>query len=128
MTLKTIINTVFFLITMFLLFPTTSKAKVAAQRSNTNKIIEVAQGYRMPGPPDSVVDVLPTLDVAYKVALPILQSMYNDSFENYVFQGYLANDSIWVIYGKLTQLIEGGFPYIELNKNDGRVVVITHTK
>lgn len=128
MTLKTIISTVFFLITMFLLFPTTIKAKVAAQRSNTNKIIEVAQGYRMPGPPDSVVDVLPTLDVAYKVALPILQSMYNDSFENYVFQGYLANDSIWVIYGKLTQLVEGGFPLSELNKNDGRVVVITHTK
>lgn len=128
MTLKTIISTVSFLIILSLLFPTMSKANVAAQSGGTNKIVEVAQGYRMPDSPDPVVDVLPTLDVAYKVALPILQSRYNSSFENYEFQGYLANDSIWVIYGNLIQLVEGGGPYIELNKNDGRVVVITHTK
>ena len=82
----------------------------------------------MSGSLSSVANVLPTLDVAFQVAFPILQAKYHDTFESYTFKGYLANDSIWVIYGNFKQLVEGGGPYIELNKKDGRVLVITHSK
>lgn len=74
-------------------------------------------------------NVIPTIDVAFDVALPILKSVYNKDFkENMPFKGYLKNDSIWVVYGSTPHLIESGYPYIEISKHDGRILKITHTK
>lgn len=74
-------------------------------------------------------NVIPTIDVAFDVALPVLKSVYNKDFEkNMPFKGYLKGDSIWVVYGSAPQLTEGGYPYIEISKHDGRILKITHTK
>lgn len=129
MNFRVVFSTVLFFMTMCLFSPTTSKAKDTVIEENLPKVTEVTTyGYRMPDPPDKFENLLPNLDVAFQVAYPILRALYNTDFEEYNFKGYLANDSIWVIYGDLKRLTEGGGPYIELNKNDGRVMVITHTK
>lgn len=115
------------IILFFMMPPIFATSNKAEEKVRVAEIPE-SMGYRISDSRSPVTDVLPTLDVAFQVALPILQARYNKTFEDYDFKGYLANDSIWVIYGNLKQHVEGGSPYIELNKNDGRVVEITHTK
>lgn len=101
------------------------------QEKNT-RIIEVQElggCYCKEGFDLSHFNVIPTIDVAFDVALPVLKSVYNKDFEkNMPFKGYLKDDSIWVVYGSTPQLIEGGYPYIEISKHDGRILKITHTK
>lgn len=96
------------------IFATNNKGEEGKVR--VTEIPESMGHHRIPNSDGPVTDVLPTLDVAFQVALPILKSMYNKTFEDYNFKGYLAEDSIWVIYGSLVEPIEGGGPYIELNK------------
>ncbi len=111
-----------------------SNGLATEQKSNCAKIESVTNGYRFPFEFPNQIDVLPSLEVAFQVALPILQDRFHQSFaRNMPFKGYLANDSIWVIYGgnpvnEKGKPCEGGFPYIELNKHDGKVVKILHTK
>lgn len=119
-----------FLLDIILFFMTAPILATSNKADDKVRVVEIPEsvGYRMPNSDFPITDVLPTLDVAFQVALPILQARYNKTFEDYNFKGYLANDSIWVIYGFLAKPIEGGGPYIELNKNNGRVMEITHTK
>ncbi len=96
------------------------------------KVVEIPESIGYYYPFDGIdlnnFDLVPDLNVAIDVALPILETIYKKSFEkNMPFKGYLKNDSIWVTYGS-TPLVEGGFPYIEINKHTGQVMKIIHTK
>ena len=112
---------------------TTNNAQSSKCDSIGPRIVEVSLGYRM-SEVGYVENLLPTLDVAFQVALPILKAAYETDFKgNMPFKGYLANDSVWVIYGSSPRTAdgrykEGGFPYIELNKRDARVIRMIHTK
>ena len=101
-------------------------------QNKSAKIIEVQEFggcYCSSGVDLRQINVIPTIEVAYAVALPILQCIYKKNFEEHMpFNGYLLNDSVWVIYGTNPQALEGGYPYIEIDKHDGRVLKITHTK
>ena len=101
--------------------------------SQDKKVVEIPEsiGYCFPfhGIDLNYFDLVPNLDVAIEVALPILENIYKKSFKEYMpFKGYLKNDSIWVLYGSTTPLVEGGFPYIEINKHTGQVLKIIHSK
>ena len=108
------------------------KSENKERHDTNNRIIEVQElggCYCKEGFDLIHFNVIPTIDVAFDVALPILKSVYHKDFEkNMPFKGYLKNDSIWVVYGSTPQLVEGGFPYIEISKHDGRILKITHTK
>lgn len=72
-------------------------------------------------------DMLPTAEVAFKVALPMLKAVYKDAVDNCAFfETYLTKDSLWVIYGR-ELFVDGGYPYIELDRHSGRVVKIVRT-
>lgn len=75
-------------------------------------------------------DALPNMDIAFHVAFTILSGIYGKDHceEYYPYKGYLLNNSVWVFYGTKQTLTEGGFPYIEINKHDGKVIRLTHYK
>lgn len=72
-------------------------------------------------------DMLPTAEIAFKVALPMLKAVYKDAVDNCAFfETYLTKDSLWVIHGRELS-VDGGYPYIELDRHSGRVVKIVRT-
>lgn len=67
--------------------------------SQDKKVVEIPEsiGYCFPfdGIDLNYFDLVPNLDVAIEVALPILENIYKKSFKEYMpFKGYLKNDSI----------------------------------
>jgi hypothetical protein len=44
------------------------------------------------------------------------------------FKSRLVGDSVWIVSGSLRHDIEGGVPYAEIKKSNGKVLKITHTK
>ena len=73
---------------------------------------------------------LPTMDIAFDVAFTIMSGIYGKEhcMKYYPYKGYLLNNSVWIFYGTMPEVREGGFPYIEINKHDGRVLRLTHYK
>ncbi|MGN0229366.1 MAG: NTF2 fold immunity protein [Muribaculaceae bacterium] len=99
--------------------------------STPTRVIEVSTGERFPTEPEQrrFPDVLPTYDRAFDVAYVILSQFYGSRCSKYYpYTAYLYNDSIWIIKGSRDRISEGGCPYIELNKHDGRVLTIEYGK
>lgn len=99
--------------------------------SAPTRVIEVSEGKRFPSEPGQRIfpDVLPTYDRAFDVAYVILSQFYGTRCSKYYpYTAYLYNDSIWIIKGSRDRISEGGCPYIELNKHDGRVLTIEFGK
>ena len=104
----------------------------ASKAPNEQKLIIIDDGYLFSG--DGIdldnFDMLPTIDIAFDVAFSVLKGIYGEKecAKFYPYKGYLLNDSVWVIYGSMPRLVEGGFPYIELNRHTGCVMKVLHTK
>lgn len=106
---------------------TTDTTDVASKQ----KFIKVENGFKDHGfEATEFGDALPTMDIAFDVAFSILSGIYGkEHCENYFpYEGYLLRDSVWVFYGTMPVVKEGGFPYIEINKRDGKVLRLTHYK
>ena len=44
------------------------------------------------------------------------------------FEARLIDGGVWVVEGSLPKGMEGGVPYIEISKLDGRILEVTHGK
>ena len=67
---------------------------------------------------------------AIAMAEVVLVPIYGDEILNEKpFKAVLKNDSIWVVEGTLSGINKvGGTAYIEINKYDGRILELTHSK
>ena len=71
---------------------------------------------------------VPNKETAVKVAEAIWLPIYGNEIYNYrPFSVTLKRGNIWVVEGTLKSG-KGGVPYIELQKNDCKVLVVTHGK
>ena len=71
--------------------------------------------------PDSVT----AIRIAEAVWLPI----YGNGIEQEKpFSARLRNGTVWVVNGFLPDGMRGGTAYIEINKQDGRVLYVMHSK
>jgi len=73
--------------------------------------------------------LVPTADIAFQIAEPILNKIYGrEKIENEKpFSINLEND-IWIIEGHLNRDLLGGVAYMEIQKSDGRILKVIHTK
>jgi hypothetical protein len=72
-----------------------------------------------------VPDDVTAIKIAEAIWLPIYgQKIYTKM----PFIATLKNDSIWVVEGTKLNFGKGGVPYIEIQKNDCRILFVTHGK
>ena len=98
--------------------------------SMLTRVVEVSDGYPVKGGMNlDEIDVLTDYEMAFNVAYPILSHWSAHKIGKYYpYKAYLYKDSVWIICGSVLSAdgkpVEGGAPYIELSKHDGRVLKI----
>ena len=98
--------------------------------SMLTRVVEVSDGCPEEGGMNlDDIDVLTDYEMAFNVAYPILSHWSAHKIGKYYpYKAYLYKDSVWIICGSVLSAdgkpIEGGAPYIELSKHDGRVLKI----
>lgn len=75
--------------------------------------------------------VIPDCDTAIAVAMPVWTSLYGE--ENLAFNAsyegvYDKQMGVWHIYGILREGYMGGVPHILIQKHDGKVIAVWHTR
>lgn len=88
-----------------------------------SKVIHEAKPYKnYVGP---VVDS----SVAVKIAIANWVPIYGKKvFTSRPFKSRILNDTTWVVTGSLKGGVPGGYPVIRINKLNGKILEITHTK
>jgi predicted amino acid dehydrogenase len=73
-------------------------------------------------------DIVPNEETAMKIAEVILYSIYGQKI--YSSRPYCIElkNGVWIIEGTLPKDYQGGVPYIEIQKKDGKVLKIMHGK
>ncbi|GAB2789926.1 hypothetical protein HNQ93_003272 [Hymenobacter luteus] len=71
-----------------------------------------------------VPDATTAIKIAEAVWLPIYGKRI---YEKRPFKA-VSKGAIWVVEGSLPDGMDGGVPYIEINKMDGRIMRVTHGK
>jgi hypothetical protein len=72
--------------------------------------------------------LVPNQETAIKIAEAIWLPIYgNEIYSRKPFIATLKSDSIWVVQGTLNRG-KGGVPYIEIQKNDCKILKVIHTK
>lgn len=84
----------------------------------TNNMTQVEQQ------PGLVPDSITAIKIAEAVWLPIFGKRI---YKKKPFIAVLKNDSIWFVQGTLKEK-KGGIPYAEIQKKDGKVLSVYHTK
>ena len=98
--------------------------------SMLTRVVEVSDGCPVKGGMNlDEIDVLTDYEMAFNVAYPILSHWSAHKIGKYYpYKAYLYKDSVWIICGSVLSAdgkpVEGGAPYIELSKHDGRVLKI----
>lgn len=68
-------------------------------------------------------------EIAIRISKIILESIYGESIRNMTFEAHLIeNQTIWVVFGIRPKGMKGGNPYIEINKRDGQILKVAHSK
>ena len=79
----------------------------------------------------SKIDIIPNEKIALKVSTEILQSVYGKDNIKDIKPFKVIFDSeydVWVVSGTLKPNTVGGVPTIIMQKRDGKIIAITHTK
>jgi hypothetical protein len=72
---------------------------------------------------------VPDAVTATKIAEVIWLPIYGKKiYSKKPFVATLKNDSIWVVEGTKLNFGKGGVPYIEIQKNDCKILFVTHGK
>lgn len=73
-------------------------------------------------------DLVPNEETAIKIAEVILLSIYGEKiYTNRPYSIELRN-GVWIIEGTLPKNYQGGVPYIEIQKKDGKILKVIHGK
>ena len=72
---------------------------------------------------------IPTAEVAFRVAEPILNEIYGEENieEQKPFSVNLEND-IWILEGYIEPGVKGGVAYMEIRKSNGEILKVYHGK
>lgn len=66
---------------------------------------------------------------AINIAISNWRPIYgNKIFKAQPFNAKIKSDSIWVVSGNLKKGWDGGVPHIEIKKDNGEILKITHTR
>jgi len=78
-------------------------------------------------PPEGFV---PNETTAIKVAQAVLETIYGKKDLDFVqpLKAELVNQTLWVVRGSLPKGTLGGTPYIEIQKSDGKVLKVVHSR
>ncbi len=72
---------------------------------------------------------VPDKETAIKIAEVVWVRIYGENVLNKrPFKATLRPDSVWLVEGTLKPNLLGGVPYAEIQKSDGRIVRIYHTR
>lgn len=72
---------------------------------------------------------VPNAETAIKIAEAIWLPIYGqDIYSCKPFKAKLIDGHIWQIEGTLPKKYEGGVPYAEIEKNEGRIIKVYHSK
>jgi|GEM_PF-982730 len=72
---------------------------------------------------------IPDSRTAIKLAEVIWLPIYGNSiYKEKPFNCTLLNDTTWIVFGTLPKTSVGGTLYIQMNKNDGKILKVTHFK
>jgi len=72
---------------------------------------------------------VPDENTAKRIAEAVWLSVYGDAInQRKPFRAELLGDSVWAVAGSLPENMLGGVPYIELRKEDARILGIGHGK
>ncbi|OYU92787.1 MAG: hypothetical protein CFE21_22800 [Bacteroidetes bacterium B1(2017)] len=83
-------------------------------------------GYNKSIPKDGYV---PNQETAIKIAEAIWTPLFGEKVLYFKpYEVTLKNDSIWVVEGTLKDDSKGGVPYIEINKKDCKILLVSHGK
>lgn len=63
-----------------------------------------------------------------KIALPVLQKTYPESFNNYIPYHAEFENGNWHVFGTLPKNWRGGTPEAVVQDKDGTILKITHTQ
>lgn len=78
---------------------------------------------------ENTIDYVPNQETAVKIAEAIWLPIYGEkvlSFKPY--KAVLKDNTVWIVEGTLPKGMKGGTPYIEINKEDCRIIKVTHGK
>lgn len=104
-----------FIICLFILLSSCTSTKPS--NDSYPYLTEVATGF------------VPNEEVAIDLAKIYFLAIYGESVQKYKKYEAKLVDGIWYVNGILEgEMIAGGCPYIKINKQDGRVLGIIHTK
>ena len=93
----------------------------------SSQVSENNEGVRRSDLP--MIDYVPDESTAIRVAEAIWLPIYGKSiYTKRPFTARLENDSIWVVEGTLEEDHHGGVPYIEIQKSDCKILMVTHGK
>lgn len=74
------------------------------------------------------MNYVPNEETAKKIAEAIWLPIYGSKIENNKpYTAKLRDNTVWVVEGTLKEG-KGGVPYIEINKEDCRILLVTHGK
>jgi hypothetical protein len=72
---------------------------------------------------------VPDKTTSIKIAEAIWLPIYGEEIYNYKpFISRLKNGKIWIVEGTLAKGNNGGAPYVEIQKKDGKILKVTHGK
>ncbi len=72
---------------------------------------------------------VPDEATAKRIAEAVWLSVYGETiYQKEPFRAELLGDSLWAVAGSLPKDMLGGVPYIEIQKEDGRILGIGHGK
>lgn len=75
------------------------------------------------------IDYVPNEETAIKIAEAIWYPIYGSKIENSKpYKAHMKDNTVWIVEGTLPKGIKGGVPYIEINKEDCRILKVTHGK
>jgi hypothetical protein len=117
-----------FLLTAFLLVATLS-IMTSANKDKSNPPPMPPSEYR----PSSIFlpenGCVPDKDTAQRIAEAVWLPIYGEDIsQKKPFRAELIGDSIWAVAGSLPNDMIGGVPYIEIQKSDGKILGIGHSK
>jgi NTF2 fold immunity protein len=75
------------------------------------------------------VDYVPDGDTAVRIAEAIWLPIYRKGiYEDKPFVARLKSPDVWIVEGTLAKGLLGGVPYIEIQKSDWKILMVTHGK
>jgi hypothetical protein len=78
---------------------------------------------------EKTIDYVPDQETAVKIAEAIWLPIYGEKVLNFKpYKAVLKDNTVWIVEGTSPKGMKGGTPYIEINKEDCRVIKVTHGK